>query len=387
MNTQKNTLPYAFYYWQVVALVLLGLLNSFHLSYTHYKNYTDLSFSSFCAITQSVNCDTVAQSPWSILWGLPVAIWGIFAYSAFLLLLIPLRFTKQSRLSDWSLPFVIALFYSSYSVYLGVLSTFKIHSWCILCFANYTINFLLAFTSWITFRRFSSSRFLPALKSTIRFMASESPVKQGIPLLIIILIAVRLFIPKYWVQESIPTNPRAATGITVEGYPWIGASKPQFIIEEFTDYQCFQCSKVHFYLRQLINQFPDRIRLVHRHYPLDHEFNGVIIPDPFHVGSGKMALVAIVAIDHKAFWAVNDALYKAGQSKQETLQLDQFAKLMDMRPQELASEMFTEKTLRHLQHDIVEGLKHRITGTPTFVVNGKVYTKTLPTELLQEMIQ
>jgi protein-disulfide isomerase/uncharacterized membrane protein len=387
MNTPKTTFPYAFYYWQAVTLALLGLLNSFHLTYTHYKNYTDLSFSSFCAISQTVNCDTVAQSPWSILWGLPVAIWGVFAYAAFLLLLIPLRLPQQSRFSGWILPFALALLYSCYSVYLGLLSAFKIHSWCILCFASYTINFLLAFSSWIILRRFSTSPFFPALKSALRFMANVSPVKLGIPVLAMVLIAARLFIPVYWVQESITTNPRVATGVTEEGYPWIGASTPQFVIEEFTDYQCFQCSKMHFYLRQLINQYPERIRLVHRHYPLDHEFNGVLIPDPFHVGSGRMALIAIAAVDHGAFWTVNDALYKAKLSKQETLQLDQFAELMHIGPQELAKEMFTEKTLKHLQHDIVQGLKYGITGTPTFVVNGKVYAKTLPTELLQEMIR
>ena len=42
--------------------------------------------------------------------------------------------------------------------------------------------------------------------------------------------------------------------------------------------------------QKLINRYPDRIRLVHHHFPMDHQYNP-IVQDPFHEGAGSMALV------------------------------------------------------------------------------------------------
>ena len=385
MNSRHKAFPYPVYYAQVVGLTLLGLLTSLYLAYTHYKNHTDLNFASFCALSRAVNCDTVAQSPWAIFWDAPVAAWGIAAYLFFLLLLIPLRHRTEGIIAGWSFVTVAAVLASCCSVYLAVLSTTKIHSWCILCVATYAVNFLLAFASWITFRRFSTIGFFHAVPAAFKVLTASKVVRYGTAVLAVSFLATRFFLPAYWVQEPIPLQSNVATGVTAEGFPWIGAENPQLVIEEFTDYQCFQCRKVHFYLRQLVNQNPERIRLVHRHFPLDHEFNRILVPTPFHVGSGRLALLAIVAAEHGAFWAVNDALYDAMQSKQESVRVDAFAALMHISPKELATAMYSKKNLKHLQHDIVQGMQYGITGTPSFVIEGKMYGETLPTELLQKL--
>lgn len=387
MKRKQTPLPYSIYYWQVVGYAFLGFLASFYLTYTHYKNHTDITFSSFCAITQAVNCDTVAQSPFSIYLGLPIAIWGIFAYSLFLVLLTPLRQSEKKYSPTWSFIIVLALLASCCSVYLALLSATRIHSWCIVCAVTYAVNFLLAFSSWIIFRRFSATDFFASIPTAFKILANSTPVKWGITLLIISVVVTQISLPAYWRQKADVLNTSVASGITKEGHPWIGAETPLLVIEEFTDYQCFQCSKVHFYLRRLLNQHPDHIRLVHRHYPLDHEFNKIVAPDPIHVGSGRLALIAVVAAEHGAFWPVNDALYQATHSKKEFIDLALFAELIGISTEKLATEMFTAKTLKHLQQDILDGLRHKIIGTPSFVVNGSVYEKTLPPELLKDIIK
>lgn len=387
MKRKPTPYPYPFYFWQITGYALLGLLISLYLGYTHYKNHTDIAFSSFCAITQAINCDTVAQSPWSTLWGIPIAFWGVFSYALFLLLLAPLKRFSDQRIPDWSLVTLLALLAVCCSVALAVISHFRIHSWCILCVVTYGVNFLLAFSSWIAFRRFSPINFFPALISACRHMMLVKTVKFGVPALAILVLSIGVALPPYWHQQPETMNSQVTTGLTPEGFPWIGAEKPHITIEEFTDYQCFQCKKMHMYLRQLINRHPDRIRLVHRHYPLDNEFNRIIAPNPFHVGSGRMALVAIVAAEHNAFWPVNDALYATALSKKKFIKIEEFAQLMGLNKEQLATEMFTAKTLKHLQHDIVQGLKHGITGTPSFVINGKMHEKTLPPELLRDIVR
>lgn len=380
-------LPYPFYFWQVFGYTLAGLLTSLFLAYTHYKNHTDIAYSSFCAITQAINCDTVAQSPWSIFWGLPVAIWGVFAYMFILLLLIPLRQLNNRKANCWSLITIVAVLAVCCSLVLAFISFTRIHSWCMLCVATYAINFLLVFTAWITCRRFSKSGFFAALSSALSIVAQSTAIKIGLPLLIAALISLRFILPSYWLPKMEAVDIKVATGVTEQGYPWIGAQAPRFVIEEFTDYQCFQCKKMHQYLRQLINQYPERVRLVHRHYPLDHEFNRIIAPSPFHVGSGRLALIAVVAAKHNAFWIVNDALYEAVQTKTDSIAIEAFAQMMGISAEQLAREMLSEKSLKHLQHDMVQGLQHGITGTPAFVIDGVLYEKTIPPDLLKEMFK
>jgi uncharacterized membrane protein len=81
--SRKNHIkPLAFgaYFWVVVALAAAGLVDSIYLSVSHYRNYVDVGYSSFCALSRAINCDTVSQSPYAIFWGMPVPVWGVIGY-------------------------------------------------------------------------------------------------------------------------------------------------------------------------------------------------------------------------------------------------------------------------------------------------------------------
>ena len=120
--------------------------------------------------------------------------------------------------------------------------------------------------------------------------------------------ALVCFFPKYW--RYLPPENTAGfhTGITNDGYPWIGAKNPELTIIEFSDYLCFQCKKMHFFLRDLVAQHPTKLRIVHRHFPMDHKFNP-IVKEPFHSGAGILSLIAISAVEQNRFWEANDYLY------------------------------------------------------------------------------
>lgn len=46
----------------------------------HVFVHTDPSYHSVCAMSDGVNCETVAVSPYSVFAGLPVSVWGIAGY-------------------------------------------------------------------------------------------------------------------------------------------------------------------------------------------------------------------------------------------------------------------------------------------------------------------
>ncbi|BHH82936.1 hypothetical protein LA52FAK_12250 [Desulforhopalus sp. 52FAK] len=192
-------------------------------------------------------------------------------------------------------------------------------------------------------------------------------------------------LPHYWFSTKSPAKVNLKTGITPSGNPWIGAENPQITITAYSDYLCFQCLKTHFYLRKIIAKHPEKLRLIHRHYPLDHEFNPIVVPEPFHVGSGKMALLAIYAMKRDKFWEMNDALFAIGREK-KSINIEKLSNKVGLPYNEVAAAISNPYYREQLSYDILSGMKLRILATPTFIIDGKKYTGSIPPETLNTIL-
>jgi protein-disulfide isomerase len=171
-------------------------------------------------------------------------------------------------------------------------------------------------------------------------------------------------------------------GITEHGHPWIGAEKPELVITEFADYQCFQCRKMHYFLRQLIADQPKKIRLIHRHFPMDHEVNP-IVKAPFHIGSGKLALLAIAATKMNKFWKMNDILYSLTQNK-ESINVNAIADQIGVNVREFVHLANNHEIRKHLYGDIRDGLRLNVNGTPAYVIEEKLYIAQIPPGIIKK---
>nr|MBN1228254.1 vitamin K epoxide reductase family protein [Anaerolineae bacterium] len=120
-----------------IALSVLGLLTAAYLSYNHLTNTTSL----LCV--EGGGCDTVRDSPYSEISGIPVAIVGVFGY---LILIAGLLYEEMGgRLSD-SIPMIsfgLSLVGILYSAYLTYLEVFIIVAICPYCVASATVMLLL----------------------------------------------------------------------------------------------------------------------------------------------------------------------------------------------------------------------------------------------------
>jgi len=378
-------LPFAVYYYTVVFLVLVGLFVSLYLSYSHFRVYTDIGYKSFCAISKAINCDTVSQSAYSIFLGLPVPVWGIAGYIFFLLFLLIAKNRDAQKKRVWNLLFLLAAAFTLYSIVLAGLSTFYIHSYCIMCMVLYAVNLLLLFYTRMIRSRFKSSGLIEGFKKDIRFLQTRQSLVYGMftPFLVGIVLLL-LFFPAYWQFDPPVLTSSFNSGTTKDGHPWIGAENPKLIITEYTDYKCFQCKKMHFFLRQLIARHPDKIRLIHRNFPMDHSVNP-IVKEPFHIGSGKMALLAIHAATQNKFWQMNDLLFEmVGES--DVIDVRKLAARLEMDPKTLARSVYDRNARLQLQQDIISGLKLKISGTPAYVINEKLYLAQIPPEIIKTVL-
>ncbi len=389
MERQRGSVKLRFfsfsaYFWVIAAIAAAGLADSVYLSISHYRNYTDISYRSFCAISKAINCDTVSQSPYAIFLGVPVPVWGVIGYAFFLGLLFLAKRRDAGRKRIWPGLFVIAAAFSSYSIILALISTFLIHSYCIMCIASYAVNLLLLYYIWLIRKRFDPGvRLMGALKQDMAYYKRHwtGTFSVLLPLGATVMAAIA-FYPAYWHFSAPALRADVPTGITAEGYPWIGARKPKLEIMEFADYQCFQCRKMHFFLRELINKYPHKIRLIQRQFPMDNRLNP-LVKEPFHLNSGKMALMAEYAKFKGKFWQMNDLLFQlAGKKYINTRKIG--AKTgMDYR---MLAAAFRIPALRYaVKHDIAVGIKLGIRGTPGFVIDGKVYQGNIPPEILRKV--
>ena len=375
-------LPFGVYYYTVALIALGGLLVSLYLSYSHYRVYTDIGYKSFCAISKAINCDTVSQSAYAIFLGLPVAVWGVLGYIFFLLFLWIAKNKEAGNQRIWALLFLTAAVFTMYSIILAVISTFYIHSYCIMCLVLYAVNLLLMFYTHMIRSRFKSGGLIDGLKKDIQFLKSRRSAVAGMlaPYFAGVILLL-LFYPVYWHFASPALLSQIDSGTTEDGHPWIGAENPKLTITEYTDYKCFQCKKMHFFLRQLIAKHPDRIRLVHRNFPMDHSVNP-IVKEPFHVGSGKMALLAIQSVSQNKFWQMNDLLFELARQG-DVIDVRELADRLEMDPKALARSVNDPAARRMLELDILSGLKLQISGTPAYVIDETVYLAQIPPEVIR----
>src|SRR5512147_3035180 len=69
-------------WWAAALLAIAGLGFASELTLVHAAVGADPSHQSVCNVSATVNCDEVAKSSYAMLLGLPVSIWGMFAYAA-----------------------------------------------------------------------------------------------------------------------------------------------------------------------------------------------------------------------------------------------------------------------------------------------------------------
>jgi protein-disulfide isomerase/uncharacterized membrane protein len=368
-------------WWLALVFCLAGLALSILLEQIHFKLHLDPSFHSFCAIDRKVNCDIVARSPYAVLWGVPVAAWGIFGY--ILAGVVSLWGARSRRpLLAAGCGLYLALFFAAGSAVLGAVSAFLVSAVCILCLGTYAVNVLfLCCLLWVG-RGLGLREVLAEPLRTLRARTTRS-----LATLAVIggcAATVMAAHPSYWekTHESSRTQTTAPTlphGIEPGGGHFIGAEKPAITLLEFSDYECPFCRQSHSQLRALVERYPTLLRLVHRHYPLDMSCNSSL-KTKMHQNACFAAMIAECAGRQDRFWQANDYLFAEARTLHSRPN-GEIARDLGLDPAALDACLRGEGP-RSVAFDVDEGNRLDIQGTPTFFVEGKTYTGTYPPWLL-----
>jgi vitamin-K-epoxide reductase (warfarin-sensitive) len=123
----------------IAVLAVVGVAVSSVSLVHHYGT----SKSSFCDVSETVNCDIVNRSEYSTLLGIPVALLGILGYLGVLVLTtIYRRRSRTPRLLFWG-----AMAGLGFALYLTYIEGFVLSTWCILCLSSLSTIFAITVLS------------------------------------------------------------------------------------------------------------------------------------------------------------------------------------------------------------------------------------------------
>jgi uncharacterized membrane protein len=116
------------------AIALLSIAGAVVSAVSLYHHY-DSSPSSFCDFGASFNCDMVNRSIYSAVFGIPVALIGIFGYGALLIFATFYRAKAQVPV----MLLISSLAGLGFALYLTYVEAFVLAVWCVLCLSSLTL--------------------------------------------------------------------------------------------------------------------------------------------------------------------------------------------------------------------------------------------------------
>ncbi len=361
---------------------VIGVLVASTLSYVHSQiDALGDSYTSFCNVNSSINCDKVLSSPFAKLFGIPVAWLGLVGYLALAALFgHAAAASGEASLRSLRLATLGVIGSVAFSAYMAVVSVFVLGTICLLCTGLYAVGLALVGLTVFANRR---ARGLGAT-------AALSTAHAGLA----VVGAVALVSALAW--ATWPT-PRAATAPVASAadaqkadpnfYAWyralpvmdlrsilrkdqLGAADLQkVVIVDFFDLECAHCRHNHELLRQLQERRPNQVELVHRHFPLDTSCNEVV-PASIHPNACRAAEAAECAGLQGKLEEMLDVMF-ANQGQLFVENLARLAAKAGLDKVQFQSCLDEHKTLPRILEDCRAGAKLEITSTPTTFVQGR----------------
>jgi protein-disulfide isomerase len=132
-------------------------------------------------------------------------------------------------------------------------------------------------------------------------------------------------------------------------------------IVEFADFSCPYCARGAATLRRIREEYGDRVRIVFREFPLS-----------IHPQARNAAAAAVCAHEQGKFWEMHDRLFAEQGTVDLNRDVARLAGAVGLDAGRFLSCVGGDAARRIIDTDIGEGQRYGVTGTPTFLVNGRI---------------
>ena len=162
--------------------------------------------------------------------------------------------------------------------------------------------------------------------------------------------------------------------IAAEG-PSKGPADARVTIVEFSDFQCPYCQRAVATMKQVLEKYPADVRLVYRHLPLES----------IHPYARGAAEASACAEEQGQFWAYHDKLF-ANNKALAPADLQRYASEVGLDPKGFDACLADGKVKAKVEVDLGAARSAGISGTPAFIVNGRLLSGAQPAENFYELI-
>lgn len=178
------------------------------------------------------------------------------------------------------------------------------------------------------------------------------------------------------VVVRLPPPPITRIEVSSEGAPYRGSAEAPVTIVEFSDFKCPFCSRAQPTLKQLLERYRGKVKLVYRDYPLE----------AIHPEARRAAEAARCAQDQEKFWQYHDLLFS--HFPQVGLEdLRQYAKQAGLDAVKFEECLVGGAHRATVQRDIDEGKRLGVAGTPAFFINGRPLSGAQPLDAFIRVIE
>lgn len=140
-----------------------------------------------------------------------------------------------------------------------------------------------------------------------------------------------------------------------------GNKDAKITIVEFSDLQCPYCSRFHDTMKQVVAAYPNDVRWIYKHFPLDS----------IHPYARKAAEASECAGEQNKFWEYTDYIFD-NQSSLSTEFISTAAKSVGLNTSNFEDCLSSGKYTSKVNSDYSQGRSAGVTGTPGNVINGEL---------------
>jgi len=142
----------------------------------------------------------------------------------------------------------------------------------------------------------------------------------------------------------------------------IGNPDAHVTVTQFVDYESEQCAKMHQTVKQLMDEFGNKVNFNFRHFPMTK----------VHQKAHKAAEAAIAAAQEGKFMEMHEALFE-NRRHLGTISLKNYAREVGVTGKTILNDLINSKYGWYVQDDLRYGLDAGVTDAPAFLINGEKF--------------
>ena len=369
---------------------VLGLAASLASTWVHYRILHDPTYASFCDVNATFSCTEAYTSRFGAVAGVPIAVFGALFFVFVLGLVLMSAKSRSVRENVPGYVFALSTVGLAAVLYLAYASYFILNVVCLLCVGTYVAVIGLFIISGMSTRYPMTNLPSRAAKDLRVLMRTPSALTALVVFVAVSVAAIALF-PEQRVTAAANEGTADAPAAQAAQIPAASASQLQqleqflaaqprvpvmvpsdgadVVVVKFNDYQCPACGQTYRDSKPVVAkwlaQAPGKVKFITKDYPLERECNQFVNQD-LHPGACEAAVAVRLAREKGRGEAMEDWL---------------FANQAALTPESVKNAALTvgqvkdfdaryAATLELVKADIAQGAQLKISGTPTFFMNG-----------------